>query len=122
MRSKRPTVLIAEDDTDLLTALEWRCKELGLDVIAVTDSISALNAATEQRPDVICMDVELPGGNGLAASEMFSSDERFSTIPLIIMTGRTDHEIENDVMSCRRITCPNLRIHGRDLSLYFGKS
>ncbi len=94
MNPTKKTILIAEDDRDLLGVLEQRCRQLGLEVVTVEDAVSALNAAIESRPDVICMDVELPGGNGLAASDMFLSDERFAAVPVIVITGKKDHEVQ----------------------------
>lgn len=91
---EKQIILIAEDDEDLLSILELRCKGIGLEVVTVGNALDALNAATQKRPDIICMDVELPGGNGLAAAEMFVSDDRFSSIPLIIITGKKDTDVE----------------------------
>lgn len=92
--SPKQTILIADDDQDLLNVLELRCAKLGLEVVTAGNAIDALRAATEAQPDIICMDVELPGGNGLAAAEMFRSDDRFSDAPLIIITGNTDANLE----------------------------
>ena len=38
------------------------------------------------------LDVEMPGGNGLAACEMLATDKKFANVPLLILTGRKDEE------------------------------
>lgn len=86
----RKTILLADDDADLLHTLTLRCKQLGLEVVSVADAMTALSTADFMCPDLICLDVEMPNGNGLAACEMISSDDRFTEIPLLIMTGRKD--------------------------------
>ena len=86
------TILIADDDTDLVDALELRCRQLGLEVITAEDGLTALSAADYALPDMVCLDVSMPGGNGLAACEMMADDERLSSIPVIILTGSSDEE------------------------------
>lgn len=86
------TVLIADDDRRLALALDLRCRELGLRTLVVYDAITALTAIRHHRPDVICLDVEMPAGNGLSVCEMLNNDKEFSSIPVIILTGRRDHD------------------------------
>lgn len=86
------TILIADDDRWLNTVLEVRCTKLGLTVVAVEDALTALSSAEFANPDLVILDVEMPGGNGLAACEMMRSDPETADIPVIILTGRTDAE------------------------------
>ena len=92
MSSLNRTVLIADDDRPLARILELRCQELGLRTLVVYDAITALNAIRHHRPDVICLDVNMPSGSGLSVCEMLANDEEFSSIPVIILTGRSDHD------------------------------
>jgi DNA-binding response OmpR family regulator len=84
------TVLIADDDKDLVDILSRYCRRRGLQVITAHDSLTAMNQANRCLPDVICLDVEMPNGNGLSLCEMLSSHEQLATVPVIILTGRTD--------------------------------
>ena len=86
------TILIADDDKDLVTALELRCKQLGLEVVTAEDALTALSTVDFVVPDLVCLDVSMPGGNGLAACEMMAGDQRLSSIPVIILTGASDEE------------------------------
>ncbi len=94
------TILIADDDTDLVAALELRCRQLGLEVVTAEDALTALSSVDCIVPDLVCMDVSMPGGNGLAACEMMADDERLSSIPVIILTGSSDEET---IRRCHRM-------------------
>jgi len=86
------TVLIADDDCALLQALAVRCRELGLKVLLARDAMTALRFVHRRRPDLVCLDVNMPAGNGLSVCEMLASDRELCSIPVIILTGRTDEE------------------------------
>jgi DNA-binding response OmpR family regulator len=86
------TILIADDDPDLVNALTQRCEHMGFQVLAAEDAMTALSTADFATPDVICLDIEMPNGNGLAACEMIADDERFASTPIIILTGKKDQK------------------------------
>ena len=85
-------ILIAEDDRDLLETLKMRCERIGCSVLAVDDALSALSCADFAMPSLIILDVQMPGGNGLAVCEMLASNPNFSAIPVIVHSGKADHE------------------------------
>jgi DNA-binding response OmpR family regulator len=84
------TVLIADDDRELVNVIALRCRSHGLKVLCAHDAFTALSLAKSETPDMVCLDVEMPAGNGLSACEMLASDEACRSIPVAIMTGRTD--------------------------------
>lgn len=96
----KKTILIAEDDRELGELLAARCRRLGLEAIAVRTATDALSVVECHRPDLVCLDVNMPAGNGLSVCEMMASDDRWSEIPVIILTGRTDPET---VLRCHRL-------------------
>ncbi len=85
-----PLVLIADDDRELGQILARRMEGLGLEVRLAFNALEALNLAHAARPDLICLDVNMPVGNGLCVSEMLAHDEQLSSVPVIILSGRTD--------------------------------
>ena len=85
-------VLIADDDRDLAEAMAIRCRQLGLDVVIAHDARAAFTSICESRPDLICLDVKMPHGSGLSVCEMLVNDEELSSIPVIMLTGKDDHE------------------------------
>ncbi len=87
------TILIADDDGDLVQMLALRCKQMGLRVFRSPDAMHALLGVHRVRPDLLVLDVNMPGGNGLSVCEMLSGDETLRSTPVIIMTGDTNEEI-----------------------------
>jgi len=86
------TIVIADDDSDLVKALSKRCENLGLRVRTAFDALDALNIIHESEPDLICLDVTMPCGDGLSVMQMLASDEYFRSKPVIIMTGNANEE------------------------------
>jgi CheY-like chemotaxis protein len=84
------TIVIADDDMDLVDSLTQRCSQLGCRVIGSSSALEAINAIHRVTPDLVCIDVNMPSGNGLSVCEMMSSDERLRSIPIIVLTGNSD--------------------------------
>ncbi len=95
MRAK--SVLIADDDAMLVRVLTVRCRHLGLEVRKASDAMQALVMIHKDPPDLIIMDVSMPAGDGLSACKMLASDSRLQEIPVIILTGRSDEQIREQV-------------------------
>jgi DNA-binding response OmpR family regulator len=85
-------LLIADDDRELVAAIAFRCRRRGLKVLLAYDAFTALSLAKAEAPDMACLDVEMPAGNGLSVCEMLASDEACRSIPVAIMTARKDPE------------------------------
>jgi len=86
------TVLIADDDRDLVRVLQMRFRQLDVQVVVAYDALSALQLAHQERPDLVCLDVGMPGGSGLSVCEMLTADKELSSIPTIMLTGRADEQ------------------------------
>jgi CheY-like chemotaxis protein len=88
-----PRILIADDDRDLAQALALRCRGLGVEVQMAHDARTALNMLFDAPPDVVCLDVNMPCGNGLCVCEMLAADGQFTALPVIILTGDSNPEV-----------------------------
>ncbi len=86
------TIVIADDDVDLVDLLTQRCTHLGCSVIGVHNAIDALNVIHHAMPDLVCIDVNMPAGNGLSVCEMMATDERLRSIPVIVLSGACDEQ------------------------------
>lgn len=86
------TILVADDDPALVQVLELRCRALGFDVRVAYSGLAALKSACQQPPDLICLDVDMPGGNGFSACELLAGEQQLAHVPIIILTGKTDSE------------------------------
>lgn len=89
-RPDAKSILIADDDWDLVSVVSVRCRLMGLKVMTASDAFTALSLVRSKMPDLVCLDVGMPGGNGLSVCEMIASDPTFREIPVIVLTGRSD--------------------------------
>lgn len=86
------TVLIADDDADVVDLLARHCRKLGLQVVSADNAMTALSAAEHNVPDAVILDVDMPRGNGLSVCEMMADHETLRSIPIIILTASSSHE------------------------------
>jgi DNA-binding response OmpR family regulator len=83
-------VLVVDDDAHSL-ALVARVLELhGIEVEKATGGIEALAALDRRRPDVIVLDIMMPGMNGAEVLDRVKASPRFASIPVIMLTARSD--------------------------------
>ena len=97
---KQRTVLIADDDPDLVQVLSTRCSQLGLNIFRSPDAMHALLGAHRVQPDLILLDINMPGGNGLSACEMIATDQQLKNTPVIVITGEPADEA---MVRCRAV-------------------
>lgn len=81
-------ILIVEDDPDVRRALAVRLKAAGYDVTTSVDAASTIAAARESPPDLVLLDLSLPGGDGYAVMDRLRRVGRLSRIPVVVLSGR----------------------------------
>lgn len=86
----RPAVLVVEDDESLRTLAELTLSDAGCRVTAVGDGRRAVRVATADRPDVVVLDVELPGLDGREVARLLRSEETTADVPIVVVTGSAD--------------------------------
>ena len=82
------TILIVDDDKDLRFNLTCILKEEGHEVIAASDGKQALNTLVEDAPDLVLLDVRLPGMDGIELLEEMKEIEK--NLPIIMLTAYSD--------------------------------
>jgi two-component system phosphate regulon response regulator PhoB len=87
-RRARPLVLLAEDDPDVRELIERKLALDGMDVVSVADGLSALTAARTSRPDLVLLDVMMPGMNGLELCEALRAHVGTKDLPIVLITAR----------------------------------
>ena len=78
-------ILICEDEEIMLTALEYRLRKQGYDVILAEDGKQALKKVQEENPDVLVADIMMPYITGLELIQ-FIRQELKSTLPVIVIS------------------------------------
>lgn len=79
-------VLIVEDDMALFNMYSVELKIKGYDVLNVNDGLQALPKTKDYQPDIVLLDIMLPGMNGLNILTELKSDPQTSEIPIIMLT------------------------------------
>jgi DNA-binding response OmpR family regulator len=103
-----PTVLVVEDDTDLAQLMDRCLRQAGYDVLIAPDAVIALAAAVQVQPELVVLDLGLPGGGGLQFLERVRTLMSTTAIRVLVVTGKlSDPEIDarlasNDVSAVLR--------------------
>lgn len=84
------TVLLADDDPDCLKILALRCRTLGLRVLTASDGDDVLASAEREAPDLVILDIGLPGDDGFQVAERLRQMKGRHRLPLIVCSGQSD--------------------------------
>jgi CheY-like chemotaxis protein len=85
--SERQTILVVEDDEDLRRLFRTALALAGYDVIEAGDGLEALQRIEEARPDLVILDLMLPGFNGVIVRQELAAQVLTRHIPVVIITG-----------------------------------
>ena len=79
-------VLVVEDNTSNMTLATFLLKSVGHTVLSATDAETGLGMARAAQPELILMDIQLPGMDGLHATALLKGDAATRAIPVIALT------------------------------------
>ena len=82
-------ILLVEDDPSLARLIDIQLSRFGYEVKAVPDGESALAFVQRQIPDVVLLDIVMPGIGGIETCRRMREDERLSSTPIIMLTSLT---------------------------------
>jgi two-component system, cell cycle response regulator DivK len=80
------TILIVEDNPANMTLVSFLLKWAGHSILCATDAEAGLALARDERPDLILMDIQLPGMDGLQATSLLKQGAATCAIPVIALT------------------------------------
>lgn len=81
-----PVVMIADDDPQLCAALQFKLERAGYQVCAVGSGQDLLTRLDTERPDLIVLDLMMPGMSGMEVLERLRSHPVLSSIPVLVVT------------------------------------
>ena len=81
-------ILIVEDDRDIVKMIEYNLKKEGFRTISANDGDDGLDSAVRERPDLILLDLMLPGMDGLGVCRALKSEKKTANIPIIMLTAK----------------------------------
>ena len=79
-------VLVIEDNAANMTLATFLLQSAGHSVLSATDAESGLTLARAEQPDLVLMDIQLPGMDGLEATALLKSHESTRDIPVVALT------------------------------------
>jgi putative two-component system response regulator len=88
--SRRTRILVADDTDSVRTLFRKLLTADGHDVISVDNGLAALDAVNKHRPDVILLDVGMPGLDGIEVCRRLKSDPATRLTPVVLVTGLSD--------------------------------
>lgn len=84
----RGRVLIIEDDKDILNLVAWHLKAADYEVLKAEDGVSGLETALREKPDLVVLDLMLPGMDGLDVCKTLKRNKETGAMPIIMLTAR----------------------------------
>src|SRR5262249_38220844 len=81
-------VLIVDDDGDLMRGLSVRLTASGYEVCHAVDGAQAVSVASKERPDLILLDLGLPGGSGYVVMKRLKALAPLAQVPIIVLSAR----------------------------------
>ena len=90
------TVLVVDDDEDTRFLMRLELERRGYRLIEADNGERAVTLAKSKRPDIILMDLSLPGINGLEATKLIRSDGRMRHIPVVAVTAHQETDFREE--------------------------
>ena len=87
------TILVVEDEQDIADLIAFNLAHEGFKVVQADSGEDGLNKAKANNPDLIILDLMLPGMNGLDVCRVLKSDDETRSIPVIMLTARNEDVI-----------------------------
>lgn len=84
------TVLVIDDEAPIRLLCRVNLEAEGMTVLEAPNGDAGLEAARAERPDVVLLDVMMPGRNGWEVAEELLGDEQTSGIPIVFLTARAE--------------------------------
>jgi phosphate regulon transcriptional regulator PhoB len=85
----KETILIVEDEKDIVKMLDYNLKKEGFKTLSAHDGEDALDLATKDCPNLIILDLMLPGMDGLEVCKTLKKENKTASIPIIMLTAKS---------------------------------
>jgi len=82
------TVLVVEDEADVVDLLRYNLNKNGFDVLIATSGLEGLELASQHRPDLVLLDIMLPGMNGYEVCKKLRNTAETASIAIVMLTAK----------------------------------
>lgn len=86
------TILVAEDSPNVLLTIKMCLELAGYEVVTASNGVEALQTAVKEVPDLVLLDIVLPGMSGYLVLEALRSEPLTKTIPVVMISARAQEE------------------------------
>lgn len=83
-------VLVVDDDPQIVRLVRTYMEQAGFHVTTASDGEEALHAIRANRPDIVILDLMLPGRDGLSVTQTIRADGELASLPILMLTARVD--------------------------------
>jgi len=90
-----PRVLVVDDEPNILLSLEFLMQQVGFEVTTAEDAEQAQALISRQVPDLILLDISLPGMSGFDLLEQLRADDATRQLPVVMLTAH-GREVEKE--------------------------
>jgi len=82
------TILLVDDEPNILLALEFLIQQKGFNVVKASDGSTGIQQARKHQPDIVILDVMMPGLDGFAVAKAIRNDENLNDTTIIFLTAK----------------------------------
>jgi len=90
-------ILIVDDDKQIVLLLASRLKANKYEIVVAYDALQAVAKAFSEKPDLILLDIKMPGGSGISVMDSLSNSAETAVTPVIVITAYPSSEIQQKV-------------------------
>lgn len=90
----KKTILVVDDERDLLDLIEYNLRKEGYDVLKADDGLDGIRLAKKYQPDLLILDIMMPNMDGLEVCEQIRKDKELEHTPIIFLTAKDDEKTE----------------------------
>lgn len=84
------TILVVDDEPDVIEIVRFRLEKEGYNVLSAGDGRAGLAAAIEKSPDLVVLDVMMPGLDGFEVLFQMKNNPKTKDTPVVMLTAKTD--------------------------------
>ena len=88
-----PKILVVEDQQSVVAIVRYHLESAGMEGLFASDVQAGWRLLTSEAPDAAVVDIGLPGPDGWALIEKLRADDRFSALPVVVLTGLIEPEV-----------------------------
>ncbi len=88
------TILIVDDEDDIIELLQYNLEQEGFKTATATNGIDGIETARKIKPDLVILDIMMPGMDGIEVCRRLRQDAYLRHTPILMLTARTEEEVQ----------------------------